>query len=313
MIKTYTLKNTFLEITILNLGGIIHEIKMPDNKGNIENIVHGFKNIESYQENDAYFGALIGRTGGRIDKGRFTLNEQDYEIPVKDRGNALHGGINGFDKKYWTGKQEGNTLTLTCHSEDGEEGYPGHVTMMVKYTLEDDKLILAYQGTTDQDTLLNMTNHTYFNLEPKKTIQSMKMTLKSDYLLAIDETSIPTGERMDVTNTPFDFRMGKKIGQDMTSDHPQYKIGCGYDHPWLVNGPLVLECDNGRQMIVTSDQPCVVLYSYNFPIVGEKKHLGLAIEFQKEPNGINQEGFDSSILRKGEVYRQKTVYQFKVT
>lgn len=312
MIKKYTLKNDLLEVTILNLGGIIHEIKMPDSQGNVENIIHGFDNIEDYKDNNAYFGALIGRTAGRINKGQYSINGNTYAMACNDRGNGLHGGLNGLDKKLWQAKQEGNCLCLEYRSEDGEEGFPGNVDIKVVYELMEDKLVLNYYAQSDQDTLMNMTNHSYFNLDPKKSILDMTLELASDQLIAINETSIPTGELMDVTGTPFDFRKAKKIGQDINGSHKQLELGGGYDHPWLLRGSLKLSADNGRQMIVTTNQPCVVLYSYNYPIEGHEKYQGLAVECQAEPNGINQVGFNDSILRVGETYHQETVYQFKV-
>ncbi|MCH4888509.1 galactose mutarotase [Acidaminobacter sp. JC074] len=312
MLKKYTLKNDFLEVTILNLGGIIHEIKMPDRNGLIENIIHGFKDIEDYKENDAYFGAIIGRTAGRICKGKYDLNGEEFTMETVDRGNGLHGGLNGFDKKYFIGHQEDNVLRLTYHSPHGEEGFPGNLDVEVIYTLEGDSLSIDYKGVSDRDTLLNMTNHSYFNLQPLKNILDMELKLDSDYLIEIDKTSIPTGKLMDVSHTPFDFRKKKTIGRDLFSDHEQLIRGGGYDHPWLVKGALELSASNGRKMVVTSDQACVVMYSYNFPILDHAKHLGLAIEFQAEPDGIHHKGFNSSILKKGDTYTQKTVYKFIV-
>jgi len=312
MLKKYTLKNNLLEVSILNLGGIIHEIKMPDREGKIDNIIHGFKNIEDYQRNDAYFGALIGRTAGRIAKGQYAINGTDYSMETVDRGNGLHGGLNGFDKKYFECHQEENSLTLVYHSVDGEEGFPGNLDVTVVYTLKEDELIIEYKGVSDQDTLLNMTNHSYFNLEPSKSILEMKLELESDYLVEIDASSIPTGRFLDVSNTPFDFRSGKLIGKDINDEHIQLQRANGYDHPWIIKGNLQLSSANGRKMIVTSDQPCVVLYSYNFPILDHKKYAGLAIELQAEPDGIHHNAFSNSILKKGETYTQKTVYKFMV-
>jgi len=317
MIKAYTLKNKHnIEVTILNLGGIIHEIKTPDREGNLDNIIHGFKHIEDYTKNDAYFGAIIGRTAGRIKEGLYTLNNKDYKMPTVDRGNGLHGGANGFDKKMWDVEECLNSLILTCVSTDGEEGFPGTVEMTVTYTLTDeDELIIDYKGITDQDTLLNLTNHSYFNLNPKETILEMELMVNSDQLIEIDDVSIPTGNLLDVTETPFDFRIPKKIGRDIFLEHQQLTNGGGYDHPWLVKGDVKLKLSDettGRQLIMSSDQPCVVLYSYNFPLEGHKNHQGLAIEFQKEPDSLNHPHFTSCILKKDEIYTQQTVYKFKV-
>lgn len=299
-------------MTILALGGIIHEIKMPDRKGCIDNIVHGFENVMDYKRNDAYFGALIGRTAGRIYKGQFELNGVHYQMPIVDRGNGLHGGLNGLDKKYFNVVQENNRLILTTRFLDGEEGFPGNVDVKIIYTLKEDALILEYQGITDQDTLLNMTNHTYFNLDPSKSVLDMKLQVDASYILEIDDVSIPTGQTLEVVHTPFDFRQSKFIGKDIDSNHEQLKKAGGYDHPWLLDGDVILSSENGRKIVMTSNQPCVVLYSYNFPLEGHKKYQGLAVEFQQEPNGIHHQHFNQGILRKGDTYNQRTVYRFMV-
>jgi len=285
---------------------------MKDSDGKIENIIHGFKNIEDYKTNDAYFGAVIGRTGGRICKGEFELNDVAYSVPTVDRGNALHGGASGFDKKYWDVVEKDNQLEFTYESKDGEEGFPGNLQVKVIYTLDGNQLKLDYYGTSDQDTLLNMTNHAYFNLNPSDLILDMDLKVESDFLIEIDETSIPTGILIPVEDTPFDFRQSKKIGQDIDEEHVQLIRGGGYDHPWKLDGQVVLNTSNGRRVMMVSDQPCVVLYSYNFPVNDDPKHQALAVEFQAEPDGIHHEGFTDSILRKGDTYRQTTVYTFEV-
>lgn len=317
MIKSYTLRNKHnIEVTILNLGCIIHEIKIPDREGRFENIIHGFKTPEEYTNNDAYFGAVIGRTAGRIKEGRYTLDHTDYTMPALDRGNGLHGGKNGFDKQIWDVVEAHNAIILSYLSPDGEEGFPGTVKATVVYTLNDeDELLIEYKGITDKETLLNMTNHSYFNLNPSKTVLDMDLMINSDKFIEINDVSIPTGEFLDVAETPFDFRIPKAIGRDINSNHQQLKNGGGYDHAWLVEGDLkVMISDkvSGRQVEMSSDQPCVVLYSYNFPLVGHKKHQGLAIEFQREPDSLNHTHFNTCVLKPGDVYSQRTVYKFKV-
>lgn len=318
MIKAYVLKNkNNYSVTILNLGAIIHEINMPDKEGKIQNILHGYKTIEAYENNPCYFGAVIGRVGGRIDQGEFRLNNHDYTIPSIDRGNALHGGQHGFDKKYWDVETSGNTLILSCVSPDGEEGFPGEVKTSITYTLTDEnQLILEYDGVSDQDTLLNLTNHAYFNLNPGQSILDLQLKVNSDYVIELNETSIPTGRLMPVVNTAFDFNKTKVIGEDIHSDHVQLKLGGGYDHPWVLNEEpvqVVLSDEKtGRKVTMTSDQNVVVLYSYNFPLPGHDKHMGLAIEFQNDPDSVHHDHFNSCILKKGERYTQKTVYHFEV-
>lgn len=317
MIKSYTLKNkNEMEVTILNLGCIIHEIKVPDRMGNFENIIHGFKDIEDYKQNDAYFGAVIGRTAGRIKEGKFSLDSKLYSIKALDRGNGLHGGQEGFDKRIWDVIETDNSIILSYVSPDGEEGFPGTVETTVIYTLTDEnELIIEYKGISDKKTLLNLTNHSYFNLNPNKTILDMELQVNSQYLLEIDDVSIPTGRLLDVTGTPFDFRKPKAIGKDIQENHIQLIRGGGYDHPWLVEGDMKVRLSdpsNGRIVEMYSDQPCVVLYSYNFPIEGHNKHQGLAVEFQKEPDSLNQDHFTSCILEANDIYRQRTLYKFKV-
>lgn len=317
MIKAYTLKNkNNYEVTILNLGGIIHEIKMPDRNGKVENIIHGLDDIEKYKDNAAYLGAIIGRVGGRIDSGKFELNGQSYQVPVKDRGNALHGGLKGLDRKFWTVEEEGQSLILRCVSKDGDEGFPGNLQVKVIYTLTDDnELVLEYEGLCDEDTLLNLTNHSYFNLNPTGDILEQELYVNSDYLIELREDSIPTGALIPVEKTPFDFNTAKAIGLELNGDHDQIRVGNGYDHPWVLNkGEKQLELRDektGRVLTATSDQNAVVLYSHNFP-VNEAPHLGLAIEFQNDPDSIHHDHFNSCILEKGQTYKQKTVYKFSV-
>jgi len=317
MIKAYTLKNkNNMEVTILNLGCIIHEIKVPDRNGKIENIIHGFKNIEDYKRNDAYFGAVIGRTAGRIKEGRYSLDSVDYVMPALDRGNGLHGGENGFDKRIWDVIVADNSVILSYVSPDGEEGFPGTVETTVIYTLtEDNELIIEYKGISDKKTLLNLTNHSYFNLNPQKSILDMTLQINSQQLVEIDDVSIPTGKLLDVSDTPFDFRQAKPIGRDINDDHIQLQRGGGYDHPWLVEGDMKVKLSDdstGRVVEMYSDQPCVVLYSYNFPIEGHKKHQGLAVEFQKEPDSLNHKHFTPCVLEANDIYKQRTLYRFKV-
>lgn len=316
MIKKYTLKNEFLTIEILNLGGIIHGIYMPDSEGNVENIIHGYDKIEDYKKNEAFFGALIGRIAGRIKNGSFELNGHQYQIPKRDRGNALHGGLEGFDTKFWNVNALENALELTYRSCDGEEGFPGNVDVTVIYRLEGNSLSIEYDAVSDQDTVFNMTNHSYFNLNPQTDILNTHLYINSDSLIEIDESSLPTGKLMSVDGSPFDFRRLKRIGRDIDSHHKQLDLGCGYDHPWRLNqgSPKLImhEEESGRMISIESDQEALVLYSYNFPIKKEKERIALAIEFQNDPDGMNQDSLNSCILRKGEHYKQKTVYTFEV-
>ncbi len=311
-IRSFTLKNDFLEITVLNLGGIIHEIKMPDKEGTIENILYGFKSKEDYKENLAYFGAVVGRTAGRITKGRFQISGKSYDVPCQDNGNSLHGGIQGFSHKLWDVEERNNQLSLTYISPDGEEGYPGEVRVNVLYTLEGDTLSVEYFGTTTQDTLLNLTHHCYFNLTPSASALEMETCIESSSILKIDDASLPTGEIMSVEDSPFDFRVSKKLSHGIKEAHEQLIKGNGYNHPWLLEGDVHISADNGRRIIMKSTQPVVVVYGYNYPLEGDKAYRGVAFEFQQAPDGINHEGFDTSILKASECYYHRTSYKFIV-
>ncbi|MBN2795163.1 MAG: galactose mutarotase [Clostridia bacterium] len=319
MIKTYILKNkNQLSVTVLNLGGIIHEIQVPDRNGKFKNIIFGFDTLEAYENNNAYFGAIIGRVAGRIHKGEFQINERAYQSSTRDRGNTLHGGQKGFDKKIWQVKENKNQLVLSCQSEDLEEGFPGKLDVKVTYTLTDENaLILDYEATTSEDTYVNLTNHSYFNLSEEPQILNHQLLINSDEILELDETSIPTGKLLSVKNTPFDFNMPKKIGQDIGDTHPQILQGNGYDHPWRLKKDNHLKASlydpkSGRKMSMYSDQNALILYSYNFPLKGDEKHMGLAIEFQNDPDSMHHDHFNSCLLKKGETYRQRTIYEFTV-
>lgn len=319
MIKKYTIKNkNNYALTVLNLGAIIHAVEMPDREGRFENIIHGFDKIEDYEKNEAFFGAIIGRVAGRIKAGRFEIEGKPYKVATRDRGNALHGGLRGFDTKLWEVEERDQQLILRCTSEDMEEGFPGKINVQVTYSLSDDNVLtIDYWATTDKTTYLNMTNHSYFNLNPKGDILSHELHVASDYVLELDETSIPTGALMPVEGTPFDFTRPKKVGQDIQDNHPQIKLGNGYDHPWLLRNEDAVKArlyneESGREMTMLSDQNVLVLYSYNFPVSKDQQHAGLAVEFQNDPDSMHQEHFNQCLLKPDEIYRQKTEYHFTV-
>lgn len=319
MIKTYTIKNkNQLSVSVLNIGGIIHEIQAPDRNGKFKNIIFGFNSIKDYENNSAFFGAIIGRVAGRIQKGEFQINDRAYQSGTRDRGNTLHGGLKGFDQKIWQVKELENQLILTCQSEDLEEGFPGKLDVKVTYTLTNENaLILDYEATTSADTYVNLTNHSYFNLSEESHILNHQLFVNSDEIFELDETSIPTGKLLSVKGTPFDFNIPKKIGQDIFDTHSQILQGNGYDHPWRLKKDHNLKAFlydpvSGRKMSMSSDQNALILYSYNFPLKGDDKHMGLAIEFQNDPDSMHQEHFNSCLLKKGETYTQRTIYEFSV-
>lgn len=332
-IYAYTLKNDKgMEVTSINYGCIITKMLVPDQNGKIENVVLGFDTVEEYIEHSPFFGAVIGRVAGRIGGASFELDGKTYDLAVNNGPNHLHGGLKGFDKVIWdTNVIEGDDsvgLEFTYFSPDGEEGYPGNLTVKVTYTLDNNNVFtIAYEGVSDENTLLNLTNHTYFNLNGnlKDDILNHVLTLKSDKFIELNDDLIPTGEFLDVENTAFDFRQGREIKDGTISTLKQNQLaGNGYDHPFVLssnhNREIILECpESGRNLVVETDEPCVVLYTGNqmgddFDMNGvpSRKHLGLCLETQKHPDAINQPNFDSIVLKKGESYKSQTSFQFNV-
>jgi aldose 1-epimerase len=329
-ILAHTMKNSSgLEVTSINYGCIITELITPDRNGNRENIVLGFDELEKYDLHSPYFGAVIGHHAGRIADGRFTLDEKTYQLAKNNEGNHLHGGLKGFDKTVWDveAKEEKDSISLIYSylSRDGEEGYPGNVDVKVIYTLtEKNELFFTYEANSDQRTILNMTNHTYFNLsgDLKSTIKQHELTLKSNQYLALNESLIPTGEAVDVEGTVFDFRKGRRIQGGIESAHPQNQLaGNGYDHPFLLEKEdeqiRLTEQGSGRTLIMETNQPAVVLYTGNqleegFDIRGTKsqRYLGICLETQGVPDAIHHPQFQTTVIEKGEPYKAVTKLTF---
>src|SRR4026207_1130134 len=265
-IDLYTLKNTHgVEAKITNYGGIVVSLKVPDRNGKFDDVVLGFNDLDSYLKGHPYFGALIGRYGNRIAKGRFSLNGVEYKLAVNNGENSLHGGIKGFDKVIWTGKEmktkAGPAVVLNYLSKDGEEGYPGNLTVSVTYTLTNaDDLRIDYSASTDKDTVTNLTHHSYFNLagEGNGDILNHRVLINSLNFVPTDAGSIPTGELKPVAGTPFDFLKLTAIGARINQDDEQLKLGNGYDHTWVIKGrpgtlrlaAQVYEPTSGRRMQV---------------------------------------------------------------
>lgn len=323
-IRLYTLTNkNSIEVKIINYGGIITSIKTSAAKGEFANIVLGFDNLDSYQQEPPYFGAIIGRYGNRISKGRFAINSQDYQLSINDGNNHLHGGIKGFDKVVWKSKIENDRLKLTYLSKDGEQGYPGNLMVNVSYELTDEnELVIQYQAETDQQTPVNLTAHSYFNLSgvPSNSILNHKLKLHSTHYTPVNSQLIPTGEIASVKNTPFDFSQFQAIGDNIKN------VNGGFDHNYVVeafDGSLkevarVYDPVSRRELSVLSTEPGFQFYSGNFldgtfqseDGVEYKKHAGFCIEPQKFPDSPNQQNFPNSILMPGEEYISKTVYRF---
>ncbi len=322
----FTLQNTSITVKIINYGGIVTSILTPDSEGKIEDIVLGFDKLDPYVSGHPYFGAIVGRYGNRIAKGRFTLDGQTYQLSINNGENHLHGGSTGFDKVVWEATEfitdESVGVELKYHSADGEEGYPGNMEVRIIYSLNNaNELKIEYFATTSKATPVNLTHHSYFNLKGAGNGDVLDHLLKIDAgkYTEVDETLIPTGELKDVSNTPFDFRKRKPIGSDISETEG------GYDHNFVLNnqGNLskvveVLEPASGRKMEVYTSEPGLQFYSGNFldgSITGKNqkkyhKHYGFCLETQHYPDSPNHPEFPSTILRPEEIYHYATIYKF---
>jgi aldose 1-epimerase len=335
-VKMYTLTNNQgMSMNVINYGGIIVSLNVPDKNGKIEDVVLGYDSLSHYIRNNPYFGALIGRYGNRIAKGKFSLDGKSYQLPTNNGPNHLHGGFNGFDKVFWNiepiDTTAGNALRLTYQSKDGEEGYPGNLNVEVIYLLtEKNELNISYKATTDKKTITNLTQHTYFNLSggAKADILQHELVLNADQFIPVDKTLIPTGKLQNVEETPFDFRTPITIGSRISKKDQQLEFGGGYDHCWVIrdssaNDSLKLagtlyEPISGRLLSISTTEPGIQFYSGNFldgSNIGKKgaiyKHrYGLCLESEHFPDSPNQKTFPSVELNPGEVYRTQTVYAF---
>ncbi|WP_035668799.1 aldose epimerase family protein [Flavobacterium sp. 83] len=335
-IERYTLKNQKgMEVNIITFGGIISSLKVPNKAGKSEEVVIGFNSLEQYMKANPYFGAIIGRYGNRIAKGKFTLDGKEYSLAINNAPNALHGGPEGFNRVVWTAAEakggDSASLKLKYVSKDMEEGYPGNLTVFVTYTLKNDNsLEVLYEATTDKKTIVNLTQHSYFNLSAdfSKPILDEQITIDADKLVPVAATLIPTGKLTDVTNTPFDFRKPKAIGKDIEAKDEQLKNGLGYDHCWVLNNQdkgyrfaaSAYDSGSGRVLEVYTDQPGIQFYTGNFldgtlPMRngGTYAHrTGFCLETQHYPDSPNQKDFPSTVLSPGENYKTKTTFKFSV-
>lgn len=332
-VESYNLRNSNgFGINALNYGAIITDILVPDRNGIIENVVLKYEDINSYEKNPSYLGALIGRTAGRIAKGKVELNGNVLSFDKNYGPNQGHGGINGFDKRFLDVKTNINEnegyIEFSYLSPSGEEGYPGNLKINVRYTItEENELKISYKAISDEDTLVNLTNHSYFNLSGnyKENILNHHLYIDSDFITEINKNQVPTGKIISVDGTPFDFTSPKTIGRDIEEEDYQLEIGQGYDHTWILNGGNDIKIRlyhkaSGRQMDVYTNQNSVVLYSLNFPDDEKisyanrsaKRREVLAIETQSPPIGENNIFAKYSILRKGEEYNKETIYKFSI-
>ncbi len=330
-VKLYTLKNANgLVLKVTNYGAIITELHVPDRDGTLADVVLGFDDLDGYLKGSPYFGALVGRCANRIARGHFTLDGKEYQLATNDGPNHLHGGVKGFDKYVWdaerTDTPKGPAIRLTRTSPDGEEGYPGKVDVAVTYTLtDDDELRIEMEATTDAPTVVNLAQHTYWNLggHDNGDILDHVAMLGARRYTPVDETLIPTGEIVEVKGTPFDFTTPKAIGRDLKA------VGgkpVGYDHNFVLNGEpdamkpvaLVLDPESGRQIELFADKPGVQFYSGNFldgTNVGKggavyKQYNGFCLETQNYPDSIHHLDWPSVVLRPGETYRHTMIVKF---
>jgi aldose 1-epimerase len=335
-VDLYTLTNAHgVTVKITNYGGIVTTILAPDKNGKLGDVVLGYDNLEGYLKASPYFGCIVGRYGNRIARGEFTLNGKAYSLAINNEPNHLHGGVKGFDKVVWAAKEiqgeDAVGLQLTYLSKDGEEGYPGNLSVKVIYTLTNENgLQIDYEATTDQPTICNLTNHTYFNLKDAgaSPILEHELMLDADYLTPVDATLIPTGKLQSVAGTPFDFKTPTAIGARINADDEQIKFGLGYDHNFVLNGKAgklrlagkLFEATTGRVVEVWTTEPGIQFYSGNFldgSITGKNGTVyqyrhGLCLETQHYPDSPNQPNFPSTVLNSGEKYQTTTVYKFLV-
>ena len=325
-----------VSVSVINYGAIVQSLVVPDKDGALEDVVLGFDSLAPYLSSNPYFGAVVGRFGNRIAGGKFTLNGTAYDLETNNGDNHLHGGRMGFDKKYWEMEavevDSGAAVRARLESPDGDGGYPGAVVLDVVIHLDDENALrFEYRGTTDKPTILNPTQHSYFNLsgDPSRPISEHRLQIGADTITPVDSTLIPTGELMPVGGTPFDFREATEVGRRIDDDSEQLAIAGGYDHNFVLNDfepgvvrkvAEVRDEGSGRVMSVSTDQPGMQLYTGNFldgTLKGKggvvyPKRCALCLETQHYPDSPNQPDFPSVTLNPGDTYRQETIYRFSI-
>ena len=328
-VELFSLSNGHgMAVRIINYGGIIAQLHVPDRHGEMADVVLGHDTLEGYLNRSRYFGALIGRYANRIARGRFTLDGVEQHLTINNGHNHLHGGVRGFDKVLWQANEVEDGLQLTYFSKDGEENYPGNLEAQVTYSLmETNELRIDYRAHTDRETIVNLTNHSYFNLAGNGTILGHELTIDADAFTPVDATLIPTGEIRAVAGTPMDFTSARPVGSRINDQFDQLQMaGGGYDHNFVLrtaSGSLrhiatVREPMSGRVMQIATTEPGLQFYSGNFldgSIVGKygiayAKHSGCCLETQHFPDSPNHPNFPATVLRPGEEYRHTTIFQF---
>ncbi len=335
-VEIYTLQNkNGLEARIMTYGGILVSLKTPDKSGKFDDIVFGYDSLDGYLKRNPYFGALVGRYGNRIAKGKFSLNGKTYSLATNNNNvNHLHGGIKGFDKVIWAAKPfettDGPALQLNYLSKDGEEGFPGNLSVTATYTLTNDNALrLDFTATTDKDTICNLTHHSYFNFHGTGDVLNYLVQINADKFTPIDATMIPTGELRPVAGTPFDFRKPSPIGAHIESSDEQIQFAKGFDHNWVFNKPpgqlasaaRVWDKTSGRSMEVLTTEPGMQFYAGNFldgSIIGKRgqayhRRHAFCMEPQHFPDSPNHPHFPSVELKPGQTYQNTIIYKFSTT
>ena len=332
-VDMYTLKDAAITVKLITYGARIQSVMAPDKNGKDADVVLGFSDLHGYlaDHGGTYFGAVVGRYGNRIAKGEFTIDGKQYHVPVNNNGQSLHGGTDGFDNRVWEAKEIPMGVEMTLVSPDGDQGYPGQLTAHVRYTLHGHDLHIDYSATTTKPTVVNLTNHSYFNLagEGNGNILGTELTINADRYTPVSKVLIPTGDLPSVAGTPFDFRQPHAIGERIDAANDQLKIAGGYDHNWVLNGPdgtmklaaKAVDPASGRMLTVTTTQPGVQFYTGNFikdgvlTGTGGKKYAyrgGMCFETQHFPDSPNQPKFPSTLLEPGHTMRSSTVFSFGV-
>ena len=332
-VDRFVLRNGAIDLAVITWGAVVQSIGVPDRNGDVADVVLGYDSLDGYERDTAYFGAVVGRFANRIAGGRFLLDGVEYQVPCNDRGNALHGGPEGFHRQVWSAaasrSKDQVAVELTHLSPDGAMGFPGNISVTVRYTLEGSSVRIDYAATSDKPTVLNLTQHTYFNLlgPDSGTVESHVLSLPAGRYLPVDETAIPLGSPAPVQGTPFDFRNPKPVGRDLRAGTAQLATSRGFDHSLLLDGwqpgllvpaARVEEPLTGRVLELVTDQPAVQFYSGNMldgSLVGKGKRTyrqsdGLCLETQHLPDSPNRDAYPSVVLRPGEMWRSTSIWKF---
>ncbi len=330
-VTEYTLQDKQLTVKLMTFGAHVTAVLAPDRDGKVADVVLGYKTLDGYlADKSTYMGAIVGRYGNRIAGGRFSLDGQSYPLPTNNGANTLHGGTEGFDRRNWTASEIPSGVEFTLISPDGDQGFPGKLTVHVRYTLQGTRLLIAYIATTDKDTVVNLTNHSYFNLHGSGDILPTKLMIASDKITPVNAGLIPTGSYMPVAGTPFDFNtptaIGARIDQTGGEAGQQLTYGGGYDHNYVLRSSghglhlaaRALDPSSGRTLTVTTTEPGVQFYSGNSlkdtpPGIGGAaytKHDGFCLETQHYPDSPNQPQFPSTELKPGQTLHSETVFDF---